>query len=259
MPYLGSEVYDPTTGTWTAFAKPTEFMPDPRALLSDGTVLTDAIDDQPGANDPAACPVAVFDPRTGSLTPASSTLRCGDGNSFTLLLDGTVLVAGGSTCNDEGACVSTGAAELYVPAGVPMPPLPAFPSPPPVVIPDPTPTPTPAPLLPPAVGPIPPNARSWTVTVENESSEPATMFVAEGEEGVLRLVGSATPNVVPAGTTMKVTFLFPAKGPDDGWITVNPRLGEGADVGSVGADNIGMRGVIRIWAECGGCWVGPAQ
>jgi hypothetical protein len=85
------------------------------------------------------------------------------------------------------------------------------------------------------------------------------MFVAEGEEGVLRLVGSATPNVVPAGTTMKVTFLFPAKGPDDGWITVNPRLGEGADVGSVGADNIGMPGKIRITAECGGCWVGPAQ
>ena len=38
------------------------------------------------------------------------------------------------------------------------------------------------------------------------------MFVAEGEEGAFRLVGSATPNVVPAGTTMKVTFLFPAKG-----------------------------------------------
>ena len=85
------------------------------------------------------------------------------------------------------------------------------------------------------------------------------MFVAEGEEGVLRLVGSATPNVVPAGATMNVTFLFPARGPDDGWITVNPRLGEGADVGSVGADNIGMPGEIRIWAECGGCWVGPAQ
>ena len=76
---------------------------------------------------------------------------------------------------------------------------------------------------------------------------------------MLRLVGSATPNVVPAGATMKVTFLFPAKGPDDGWITVNPRLGEGADVGSVGADNIGMPGKIWITAECGGCWVGPAQ
>ena len=68
------------------------------------------------------------------------------------------------------------------------------------------------------------------------------MFVAEGDDGALRLVGSATPNVVPAGATMKVTFLFPANGPDDGWITVNPRLGEGADVGSVGADNIGMPG-----------------
>ncbi len=131
---------------------------------------------------------------------------------------------------------------------------------PPAVTPSPTPTPTPAPLLPPAVGPIPPNARSWTVTVDNESSEPATMFVAEGDDGgTFRLVGSATPNVVPAGATVKVTFLFPAKGPDDGWITVNPRLGEGADVGSVGADNIGMPGKIWITAECGGCWVGPAQ
>ena len=83
------------------------------------------------------------------------------------------------------------------------------------------------------------------------------MFVAEGE-GVLRLVGSATPNVVPAGTTMKVTFRFPAKGvPDDGWISVNPRLGEGADVGSVGADNIGMPGKIRITAEGDTLWVGP--
>ena len=29
---------------------------------------------------------------------------------------------------------------------------------------------------------------------------------------MLRLVGSATPNVVPAGATVKVTFRFPAKG-----------------------------------------------
>ena len=100
--------------------------------------------------------------------------------------------------------------QLYVPAGVSLPPFPAFPSPAPPVYQ--TPTPTPAPLLPPAVGPIPPNARSWTITVENQSSEPATMFVAETAPTGLRLVGSATPNVVPAGTTMKVTFLFPAKG-----------------------------------------------
>ena len=193
-------------------------------------------------------------------------LQCDDApsRSFTLLLDGTVLVAGGSACDQGGVtpgsggstCVSTGAAELYVPAGVSPPPF-DFPPPPPPVFPSPTPQPPP---LPPADGPVPPNARSWTITVENESSEPATMFVAEGEAGAFRLVGSATPNVVPAGTTMKVTFLFPAKGVrDDGWISVNPRLGEGADVGSVGADNIGMPGKIWITAECGGCWVGPAQ
>ena len=36
------------------------------------------------------------------------------------------------------------------------------------------------------------------VTVDNQSSEPATLFVAEEDEGgMLRLVGSATPNVVP--------------------------------------------------------------
>jgi hypothetical protein len=260
---MGSEVYDPTTGTWTARAMPTKFLPDPKALLSDGTVLTDGINDNVGGvrDD---CAAALYDPRTGSLTPASSMLRCGDGSSFTLLLDGTVLAAGGTACDQGGVtpgsggstCVSTGAAELYVPAGAPLPSF-SFASPPPPVFPSPTPVP---PLLPPAVGPTPPNARSWTITVDNESSEPATMFVAEGEEGVLRLVGSATPNVVPAGTTMKVTFLFPAKGvPDDGWITVNPRLGEGADVGSVGADNIGMPGKIWITEECGGCWVGPAQ
>jgi hypothetical protein len=250
---MGSEVYDPATGTWTARTMPTKFLPDPRALLSDGTVLT------------GDCDAALYDPRIGSLTTASSMLRCDDAgsHSFTPLLDGTVLVAGGRACDQGGVtagsggstCVSTGATELYVPAGVSLPPF-SFPSPPPPVFPSPTPEP---PLLPPAAGPVPPNARSWTVTVENDSSEPATMFVAEGEEGVLRLVGSATPNVVPAGTTMRVTFLFPAKGPDDGWITVNPRMGEGADVGSVGADNIGMPGKIWITAECEGCWVGPAQ
>ena len=95
------------------------------------------------------------------------------------LLDGTVLVAGGSDCNDDGVCVPTGAAELYVPAGVSPPALPAFPSPPPPVFPSPTPSPTP---FPPAAGPVPPNARSWKVTVDNKSSEPATLFVAEEDE-----------------------------------------------------------------------------
>ena len=35
--------------------------------------------------------------------------------------------------------------------------------------------------------------------------------------------------------------------------------GRRGGVGSVGADNIGMPGKIWITAECGGCWVGPAE
>ena len=202
----GSEVYDPATGTWTALATPTT-VGTPRAVLSDDTVLM--------AGGPDCTAAALYDPRTGSSTTASSMLRCDTGSSFTLLLDGTVLKAGGRDCNDVGMCVTNGPAELYIPAGVSPPPF-DFPTPAPPVFPSPTPRPTP---LPPAVGPVPPNARSWKVTVDNKSSEPATLFVAEEDEGGLRLVGSATPNVVPAGATVKVTFRFPAKGGPDGWIT----------------------------------------
>ena len=167
--------------------------------------------------------------------------------SFTLLLDGTVLVAGGSDCNGDGVCVSNRSAALYVPAGVPLPPLPAFPSPPPPVFPSPTPVPTP---LPPADGPVPPNARSWTVTVDNRNSEPAKLFVAG--DG-LELVGSATPNVVPAGATVQVTFLFPAN--FDGWIHVNPRPGD--DAGLIDEDQIGIPGKIVITAEGDTVWLSP--
>ena len=48
--------------------------------------------------------------------------------------------------------------------------------------------------------------------------------------------------MVPAGTTVRVTFLFPDKG-DNGWIYVNPRPGEGG--GLVGGADIGIPG--KIW------------
>jgi len=239
---MHAEVYDPATGTWTALAQPngsngSNGFKHIEGLLSDGTVLmTDPDEDNPRPGPAADCTAAaLYDPWTGSTMTASSMLRCG--GSFTLLLDGTVLKAGGSS------------SELYVPAGVAMPPLPTFPPPPPIVIPTPTPVPTP---LPPAAGPVPPNARSWTVTVDNRSSEPATLFVAG--DG-LELVGSATPNVVPAGTTVQVTFLFPAEGAGDGWIHVNPRPGD--EGGLVNAAQIGIPGTILITAEGVGGWLSP--
>ena len=236
-PQIEMAVYDPATGAWTVLpARPSiGYEAAAATLLSDGRVLMTGLGFDSGAAE-------LYDPSTGSWTTAAPMLRS-HGTPAISLLDGTVLVAGGDDYCPNEVCVPTGAAELYVPAGVSPPALPAFPSPPPPVFPSPTPSQPPPAPLPPEAGPIPPNARSWTITVENESSEPATMFVAEGEEGAFRLVGSATPNVVPAGTTVQVTFLFPAKAvPDDGWITVNPRLGDGADVGLVGAGDIGIAG-----------------
>lgn len=240
-----THLYDPTSGTWSALAGPPE-PGNPVALLPDDTVLL-------AVEGPSCTAAALYDPRTGSVTSASSMLRCvsavGLPPLFTRLLDGTVLVAGGSVCdnNGDGVCVAIDAAEVYVPAGVSLPPLPEFPSPPPPAFPSPTPVPTP---LPPAAGPVPPNARSWTVTVDNRSSEPATLFVAG--DG-LELVGSATPNVVPAGATVQVTFLFPAD--DDGWIHVNPRPGDGG--GLVNADQIGIPGRILIREDGEGGWLSP--
>ena len=242
------EVYDPATDTWTSLPVAAGIEYTRASLLSDGAVLlTGGMDGEP---DQPACVADVYDPRSGSLTTAASMLRCGRGDrSMTSLLDGTILVAGGMDCSGDGVCVGNGAAELYVPAGVPLPPLPAFPGPIPPVVPSPTPLPTP---LPPADGPVPPNARSWTVTVDNQSSRPAALFVADEAWDGLRLVGSATPNVVPAGTSVKVTFLFPA---DGGWIYVNPIPGEGG--GLVNADDIGIPGKILIRAEGDAGWLSP--
>ena len=233
----GAEVYDPSTGAWTAFPTSLGKGHGTATLLSDGTVLATGGD----------CTAAdLYDPRTGSWTTASTMTGCGNAGSFTLLLDGTVLVAGGWACNGD-ECGSSGAAELYVPAGVSLPPF-SFPPPAPYVVPSPMPLATP---LPPADGPVPPNARTWKVTVDNDSSEPVTLsVVGDGS----RLVGSATPNVVPAGATVQVTFLFPAD--EDGWIYVNRRPGDGG--GLVNADQIGIPGKIWITADGQTGWLSPS-
>jgi hypothetical protein len=233
------EQYDPAAGTWTALPVKPGIGYEAAALLSDGAVLM-ARDVEPHCE-----ALDLYNPRNGSWTTAPSMPVCGNNPSFTPLVDGSVLLAGGLGCN-ESECVPTGTAQLYVPAGVPLPQLPAFEVPP--AFPSPTPVPTP---LPAADGPVPPNPLPWTVTVDNRSSEPATMFVAS-DDGTLRLVGSATPNVVPAGASAKVTFLFPA---DGGWIFVNPSPGEGG--GLVGAGDIGIPGKIVVMADGQVGWLSP--
>jgi hypothetical protein len=243
-PPTSAEVYDPATGTWT----PTGDMarPDGRylsaTLLSDGMVL---------AGDPRSGQAELYDPNTQSWTITGTMLRPHDRVAATLLVDGTVLVAGGAECA-QGDCVATGSAELYVPAGVSPPAgLPAAPDPTPTPVPTPSPTP-----VPPQAGPVPPGAWSWKVTVINKSSRPATLFVAEETEaGPLgRLVGSVTPNVVPPGTTVEVTFLLPAKGVGEWWIFVNP--GPNDEALLAGTD-VPLAGEIYVTAGGQPAWRSP--
>ncbi len=230
---FSAEVYDPATGTWTPteeFARPAYY--GSATLLSDGKVL---VADEYGAE--------LYDPGTGSWTTTAYPLR-GHDSPLPLLLDGTVLAAGGRDCLGS-VCVATGSAELYVPAGVSPPPLPAFPSPPPTVFPSPTPVPTP---YPPEAGPVPTNARSWQIKVVNKSAKPATLFVAEEDERgtMARLAGNVTPHVVPPGATVQVTLLLPAKGVDGWSIWVNP----GPDLGGlVGWTDLALGGEIYIGPE----------
>jgi hypothetical protein len=66
----------------------------------------------------------------------------------------------------------------------------------------------------------PPGWRQMTMTVENNSGAPARLFVARDEQPMGRTVGTAVPNLVPAGVTQDVIFTVP---PDQGWaIFVNP-------------------------------------
>jgi len=96
----------------------------------------------------------------------------------------------------------------------------------PTARPSPTPTATPSPTPTPFVVP---GGRNWTVTVNNESSDPTTLFVTEeGETGMGRQCGTVTPSVVPPNTTMTVTFLLPPKRVTTCWIWVNPDTGGGS-------------------------------
>ena len=117
-----------------------------------------------------------------------------------------------------------------------------------------SPSPSPAPEPTPQVEDDPdvPGGRLWTTSVVNNSPDPAKLFVAEDDESgrMGRLVGRVTPSVVPAGTTMKVTFALPPEG-SRGWaIFVNP----GPKQGGLNWQDVPAYGEYRIQADGTSGW-----
>ena len=91
-PLAAAELFDPTTGTWTAAMDMTVARASPTATtLADGGVLVVG-----GTLEPLS---ELFDPASGSWTTATMTQPRRNGHTETLLADGRVLVVGGYGVN----------------------------------------------------------------------------------------------------------------------------------------------------------------
>jgi hypothetical protein len=96
-----AELYDPTTGSWTAAGRMLGYSGSNLTRLLDGWVLA-------GTSE-------LYDPASGSWTATGRTVAVHqDRGTITLLLDGRVLLAGGNDDRDPAKGV-TGSAELYDP------------------------------------------------------------------------------------------------------------------------------------------------
>ena len=75
----------------------------------------------------------------------------------------------------------------------------------------------------------PAGSREWLVTVENLSTEPARIFVAEDEFPMGQAVGTVAPDTIAPGATELVAITLP---PGQNWaIFVNPTEEVGALIG----------------------------
>jgi hypothetical protein len=108
-----AELYDPTTGTFSA----TGSLKNARSLhtatlLKDGRVLIAG-----GHNDTTApAPAELYDPKTGTFTTTGSLANTRWGHTATLLSDGRVLIAGGNIRVGTSSFTATASAEIYDPA-----------------------------------------------------------------------------------------------------------------------------------------------
>ncbi len=108
-----AELYNPSTGTFTATGSLHHARTSPTATLLSNTGPNAGKVLIAGGNTTAGDLVAeLYDPATGTFSDTGSATALRVGHTATLLLDGSVLIAGGSVTSDE----STATAERYDPA-----------------------------------------------------------------------------------------------------------------------------------------------
>jgi hypothetical protein len=111
-----AELYDPSTGTFTATGVMQEMLSDTATLLPNGKVLiTHSIiyDDPQETNYSFVRHAELFDPSTGTFAFTGDMNMQRTGPTATLLASGKVLIAGGECCDGDGTYANS---EMYDPA-----------------------------------------------------------------------------------------------------------------------------------------------